>query len=106
MLPTPPPTHTLHHLHNLHQLHIFRTVADQHSFSRAAEVLFLSQPGVSLQVKALEKAVGIRIFDRNGRALRLTEAPAAAASRSRPARPRGFTSCPARWAPFTRQIPT
>jgi len=74
MLPTPPPTHTLHHLHNLHQLHIFRTVADQHSFSRAAEVLFLSQPGVSLQVKALGKAVGIRLFERNGRALRLTEA--------------------------------
>jgi len=74
MLPTLQPPHNLHTLHNLHQLHIFRTVADQRSFSRAAELLFLSQPGVSLQVKALEKAVGIPLFERNGRSLRLTEA--------------------------------
>ncbi|HEX6818397.1 MAG TPA: LysR family transcriptional regulator [Ktedonobacterales bacterium] len=61
-------------LHNLHQLHIFRTVATHHSFSRAAEVLYLSQPGVSLQVKALEKTLGIELFERTGRSLRLTEA--------------------------------
>lgn len=64
-------------LHNLHQLHIFRTVAAHHSFSRAADVLYLSQPGVSLQVKALEKTLGIELFERAGRSrrsLRLTEA--------------------------------
>jgi DNA-binding transcriptional LysR family regulator len=61
-------------LQNLHQLHIFRTVAEQRSFSRAAEVLYLSQPGVSLQVKALEKTIGQPLFERVGRTLRLTEA--------------------------------
>lgn len=61
-------------LHNLHQLHIFRTVAAHHSFSRAADTLYLSQPGVSLQVKALEKTLGIELFERAGRSLRLTEA--------------------------------
>jgi DNA-binding transcriptional LysR family regulator len=62
------------HQFNLHQLHIFRTVAAHGSFSRAAELLFLSQPGVSLQVKALEKALGLELFERVGHRLRLTEA--------------------------------
>jgi DNA-binding transcriptional LysR family regulator len=59
---------------NLHQLYIFHAVAEQHSFSRAAETLFLSQPGVSLQVKALERSVGMRLFEKAGRTLRLTPA--------------------------------
>lgn len=59
---------------NLHQLRIFQAVAQQRSYSRAAEVLFLSQPGVSLQVKALEKSVGLPLFEKVGRNLRLTEA--------------------------------
>ena len=59
---------------NLHQLRIFQAVAQQRSYSRAAEVLFLSQPGVSLQVKALEKSVGLPLFEKSGRTLRLTEA--------------------------------
>ncbi len=59
---------------NLHQLRIFQTVAQQRSYSRAADVLYLSQPGVSLQVKALEKSVGLPLFEKVGRTLRLTEA--------------------------------
>ena len=59
---------------NLHQLRIFQTVAQQRSYSRAADVLYLSQPGVSLQVKALEKSVGLPLFEKAGRTLRLTEA--------------------------------
>ena len=59
---------------NLHKLHIFLAVAEQHSFSRAAAELFLSQPGVSLQVKALEQSVGMPLFEKSGRTLRLTEA--------------------------------
>jgi DNA-binding transcriptional LysR family regulator len=59
---------------NLHQLRIFQAVAQQRSYSHAAEVLFLSQPGVSLQVKALEKSVGLPLFEKSGRTLRLTEA--------------------------------
>jgi DNA-binding transcriptional LysR family regulator len=74
MQPTPKTADGLQSMHNLHQLHIFRTVAEQHSFSRAAELLYLSQPGVSLQVKALEKTVGLPLFERTSRSLRLTEA--------------------------------
>lgn len=61
-------------LMNMHQLQIFRTVADLGSVSRAAEALYLSQPGVSLQVKALEKSLGVALFEKSGRLLRLTEA--------------------------------
>ena len=59
---------------NLHQLEIFRAVAERGSVSRAAEALFLSQPGVSLQIKALEKSLGLQLFEKHGRTLRLTEA--------------------------------
>ncbi len=59
---------------NLHQLRIFQAVAEHRSYSRAAEVLYLSQPAVSLQVRALEKSVGLPLFDKAGRGLRLTEA--------------------------------
>ena len=38
---------------SLHQLQIFVAVAEELSFSRAAEQLLLSQPAVSMQVKAL-----------------------------------------------------
>jgi DNA-binding transcriptional LysR family regulator len=61
-------------LMNLHQLEIFRAVAERGSVSRAAEALFLSQPGVSLQIKALEKSLGLHLFEKHGRTLRLTEA--------------------------------
>ncbi len=63
-------------LMNLHQLRIFATVAQQRSYSRAAELLILSQPGVSLQVRALEKSLGMPLFEKTGRGLRLTEAGA------------------------------
>jgi DNA-binding transcriptional LysR family regulator len=59
---------------SLHQLHIFQTVATHHSYSRAAVQLSLSQPGVSLQVKALEHTIGLPLFEKSGRTLRLTEA--------------------------------
>ncbi len=38
-----------------HKLKIFKTVADTKSFSKAAELLFLSQPTVTLQIKKIEK---------------------------------------------------
>ncbi|MFI5274387.1 MAG: LysR family transcriptional regulator [Ktedonobacterales bacterium] len=59
---------------NLHQLHIFHAVAEHGSYSRAAASLYLSQPGVSLQVKALERSVGLPLFEKVGRTLHLTEA--------------------------------
>lgn len=44
------------------------------SFTEAAAKLFLSQPAISHQIKALEKTVGERLFDRTGRSIRLTHA--------------------------------
>jgi DNA-binding transcriptional LysR family regulator len=59
---------------NLHQLRIFQAVAEHGGYSRAAAALFLSQPGVSLQVKALERSIGLPLFEKVGRSLHLTEA--------------------------------
>ncbi|MDQ3741084.1 MAG: LysR family transcriptional regulator [Actinomycetota bacterium] len=52
----------------------FRTVAHERSFSRAAERLSRSQPSVSSQVALLETEVGVRLFERGRRGLRLTRA--------------------------------
>lgn len=58
---------------NFHQLKILLAVADCGSFSRAAEELFISQPAVSVQVKQLERALGVELLDRSGGKLRLTD---------------------------------
>ncbi|MDA1127476.1 MAG: LysR family transcriptional regulator [Chloroflexi bacterium] len=59
---------------NFHQLHIFQTVAEHSSFSRAAEALQITQPAVSIQVQELEKFLGVTLFHRRTRGLRITEA--------------------------------
>ena len=58
---------------NFHQLHVFHAVATHLSFSRAAEALEISQPAVSIQVQELEKSLGVTLFHRRPRALRITE---------------------------------
>ncbi len=58
----------------LQQLRTFLTVADRQSFSAAAQVLGLSQPSVSYQVKELEETAGLPLIDRLGKGIRLTEA--------------------------------
>ena len=45
-------------------LRIFATVAREGSLSRAAERLHLTQPAVSLQVKALQERLNLRLFER------------------------------------------
>src|SRR3989441_2540483 len=59
---------------NLHHLRIFYTVAQRRSVTAAAADLLLSQPAVSLQLKALEKELGLPLFQRGGAKLRLTQA--------------------------------
>jgi DNA-binding transcriptional LysR family regulator len=54
------------------RLKVFRAVADQLSFRRAAEQLFLTQPAVTLQVKTLEDELGVRLFDRAAGRISLT----------------------------------
>jgi DNA-binding transcriptional LysR family regulator len=59
---------------NFHRLKIFYTVAQQRSITAAAFDLRLTQPAVSQQIKALEKELGIALFERGGPKLRLTQA--------------------------------
>lgn len=54
------------------RLVVFRAVATKLSFRKAAEELYLTQPAVSLQVKALEEDLGVQLFDRTGSQIRLT----------------------------------
>lgn len=58
-------------------LQAFLLVAENLSFSTAAESLFLTQPAVSKRVAALESQLGTTLFDRIGRRVSLTEAGAA-----------------------------
>ena len=64
-------------------LNAFVSVADSGSFSEASEHLFLTQPAISKRVSALETELDIRLFDRIGRKVTLTEAGTALLSRAR-----------------------
>lgn len=54
------------------RLKVFRAVAEQLNFHKAAEQLFLTQPAVTLQIKALESDLGVRLFDRASGRVSLT----------------------------------
>ncbi|MFG5409486.1 LysR family transcriptional regulator [Piscinibacter sakaiensis] len=56
------------------QLRVFLEVTRHLSFVRAAEALHLTPPAVTMQVKELEAAVGLPLFDRQGRKVTLTTA--------------------------------
>lgn len=56
------------------QLAAFCAVVERRSFSQAAEQLGVTQPAVSLQVRALEKRLGTQLLDRSGRRVEPTEA--------------------------------
>lgn len=58
----------------IRQFQIFEAVAQHLSYTRAAEVLYLSQPAVSMQIKQLETEVEMPLFERMGKKLFLTEA--------------------------------
>jgi LysR family transcriptional regulator, low CO2-responsive transcriptional regulator len=59
---------------SLRQLRVFEAAASNRSFSRAAESLHLTQPGVSMHIKELEASAGLPLFERIGRMLYVTEA--------------------------------
>jgi DNA-binding transcriptional LysR family regulator len=59
---------------NIAVLRVLRTVAEELSFTRAAEKLELSPPRVSLLVKNAESALGVKLFERTSRTVALTPA--------------------------------
>lgn len=59
---------------NLHHLRLFRAVARDGTLTGAARTLNLSQSALSIQIRALEAALGQDLFERRGRGLILTEA--------------------------------
>jgi DNA-binding transcriptional LysR family regulator len=68
------------------RLVVFRAVAEQLSFRKAAEELYLTQPAVTFQIKALEEDLGVQLFDRTGAHVAVTPAGAALLKRANQAR--------------------
>ncbi|MFT4030630.1 MAG: LysR family transcriptional regulator [Protaetiibacter sp.] len=64
----------LHHRISLHRLEVFCEVVEAGGVGRAATSLSLSQPVVSAHVRALEDRLEVRLAEKDGRGIRLTEA--------------------------------
>ena len=58
----------------LRQIRSFLSIAETLHFGRTAELIHLSQPALSLQIRALEDEIGVRLFERNRRKTALTPA--------------------------------
>jgi DNA-binding transcriptional LysR family regulator len=58
----------------LRHLLYFKVLAEELHFRRAAEKLFIAQPGLSRQIKQLEESYGVPLFERNKRNVQMTEA--------------------------------
>ncbi len=67
----------------VNQLRYVCAIADTGNFSRAAERCRIAQPSLSQQVQKLEEDLGVKLFDRLGRSIRLTEAGRAFIPRAR-----------------------
>ncbi len=70
-------------MEDVHQLRVFMAVAENLSFTRAAQALYLTQSAVSHQVAALEKELASPLFVRHGRTISLTPAGLVLAEHSR-----------------------
>lgn len=59
---------------NLHHLRLFTAVVDHGGFTKAAHALHLSQPAISKSLSELERQLHVKLLDRSGRSVRLTDA--------------------------------
>jgi DNA-binding transcriptional LysR family regulator len=59
---------------DIHNIRAFLIVAETHSFSRAAEKLFITQPAISKRIATLEYTLDCKLFDRLGKSVQLTQA--------------------------------
>lgn len=67
---------------NSHSLKLFYQVATTGSFTKAAEILCISQPAVSSQMKRFEHELGVQLFKQQGRGVVLTEVGEALAEKA------------------------
>ncbi|MFJ9041217.1 LysR family transcriptional regulator [Streptomyces sp. NPDC102406] len=67
----------------MHQLRLLLIVAEELHFGRAAARVFISQPALSQQIRALEERLGVALIERRGGGVRLTPAGSAVAEQSR-----------------------
>ena len=58
---------------DVYELNVFLTAAETENFSQAARQLNLTQPAVSMQIRALERKLDVKLFHRAGRSLALSE---------------------------------
>ena len=59
---------------SLRQLKAFVLVAENKSFTKAAKRLYMTQPAISAQIKALEDRLEVQLMERNDKSVVLTEA--------------------------------